>query len=269
MGALSERAAWGTVREDYSADGAAWEYFPHDHARSRAYRWGEDGLAGICDDRQHLCFALALWNGHDPILKERLFGLTNGEGQSRRGRQGVLLLSRQHADALVHEVLYKYPQAAYPYADLVDENRQRGAQRPRVRTARHRRVRRRPLLRCLVEYAKATPEDILIRITVENRGPEAARAARAADALVPQYVVVDARARRQARAARSGGAGGRAIVAAIRSELGERCLYAEGAPELLFTENETNASRLFGARTRSRSSRTASTITSSTADATP
>ena len=100
---LSERA-WGTVREDYSATGDAWDYFPHDHARSRAYRWNEDGLAGICDRHQHICFALALWNGHDPILKERLFGLTRPPGQSRRGRQGVLLLPRQHADPLLHEV---------------------------------------------------------------------------------------------------------------------------------------------------------------------
>ena len=111
---LSERQ-WGTVREDYSPDGTAWEYFPHDHARSRAYRWGEDGIGGISDRHQRICFALALWNGRDPILKERLFGLTGERRQPRRRREGVLLLPRLDADALLHEDLYKYPQAAFPY----------------------------------------------------------------------------------------------------------------------------------------------------------
>ena len=144
---LSERQ-WGTVREDYCPDGDAWDYFPHDHARSRAYRWGEDGIAGISDDQQRLCFALALWNGRDPILKERLFGLTGSRGQPRRGRQGVLLLPRRHADPLLHaRCSTSTRRRAFPYA-----RPRRGEPPPRpdaagVRAGRHRRLRRGPLLR--------------------------------------------------------------------------------------------------------------------------
>ena len=122
---LSERQ-WGTVREDYSADGTAWEYLPHDHARSRAYRWGEDGIAGICDDQQQLCFALALWNGADPILKERLFGLTGNEGNHGEDvKEYYFYLDNVPSHAYM-KYLYKYPQRAFPYADLVEENRRRG-----------------------------------------------------------------------------------------------------------------------------------------------
>ena len=143
---LSERQ-WGTVREDYSANGDAWEYLPHDHARSRAYRWGEDGIAGICDDRQQLCFALALWNGADPILKERLFGLTGTEGNHGEDvKEYYFYLDNVPSHAYM-KYLYKYPQRAFPYADLVDENRRRGARRSGIRAARHRHLRRRPLLR--------------------------------------------------------------------------------------------------------------------------
>ena len=143
---LSERQ-WGTVREDYSADGDAWEYFPHDHARSRAYRWGEDGIAGFCDHEQRLCLSLALWNGHDPILKERLFGLTNGEGNHGEDVKELYYYLDATPTHSYLKMLYKYPQRAFPYARLVDENRRRDAQRAGVRAARHRRVRRRPLLR--------------------------------------------------------------------------------------------------------------------------
>ena len=122
---LSERQ-WGTVREDYSANGDAWNYFPHDHARSRAYRWGEDGLAGICDQEQRLCFALALWNGQDPILKERLFGLTNGEGNHGEDVKEYYYYLDAAPDHSYLKMLYKYPQAAYPYAQLLNENRSRG-----------------------------------------------------------------------------------------------------------------------------------------------
>ena len=206
---LSERQ-WGTVREDYSADGDAWDYFPHDHARSRAYRWGEDGLAGICDDQQRLCFALALWNGSDPILKERLFGLTEQRGQPRRGRQGVLLLPRRHADALVPaSASTSTRRRAFPYDDLVDENRA-----PRAATS--------PSTSCSTPASSTTtatstsssstprpaPDDILIRITVAQPRPGRGAAAPAADAVVPQHVVVDAAARAEARrcAAVDGGA---------------------------------------------------------------
>ena len=163
------------MREDYSADGDAWRYFPYEQARSRAYRWNEDGLAGICDRQQHICFALALWNGRDPILKERLFGLSGPAGQSRRGRQGVLLLPRLDADPLVHEVALQVSAGRVPL-------RASRARRTRAAAATSREF---ELLDTgvfdddryfdvFVEYAKASPDDILIRITVENRGPEAA-----------------------------------------------------------------------------------------------
>ena len=143
---LSERQ-WGTVREDYSPHGNAWDYFPHDHARSRAYRWGEDGLAGFCDDQQRLCLALALWNGRDPILKERLFGLTNGEGNHGEDVKELYYYLDATPTHSYLKMLYKYPQRAFPYARLVEENRRRGTARAGVRAARHRRLRRRPLLR--------------------------------------------------------------------------------------------------------------------------
>ena len=171
---LSERA-WGTVREDYSPDGTAWEYFPHDHARSRAYRWNEDGLAGICDRHQQICFALALWNGRDPILKERLFGLTGNEGNHGEDVKEYYFYLDSTPTHSYMKYLYKYPQAAFPYAQLVEENRRRGKRDDGVRAARHGRLRRQPLLRCSVEYAKGTPDDILVLVTVSNRGPEAAR----------------------------------------------------------------------------------------------
>ena len=145
---LSERQ-WGTVREDYSADGTAWEYFPHDHARSRAYRWGEDGIAGMSDAEQRVCLSLALWNGRDPILKERLFGLTNAQGNHGEDvKEQYFYLDATPSHSYL-KMLYKYPQRAFPYADLVEENARRGTQHAGVRAARHRRVRRRPLLRRL------------------------------------------------------------------------------------------------------------------------
>ena len=143
---LSERA-WGTVREDYSPDGTAWDYFPHDHARSRAYRWNEDGLAGICDRHQRICFAIALWNGRDPILKERLFGLTGSEGNHGEDVKEYYFYLDSTPTHSYMRFLYKYPQAPFPYAQLVEENRRRGRHDARVRADRHRRLRRRPLLR--------------------------------------------------------------------------------------------------------------------------
>ena len=143
---LSERQ-WGTVREDYSESGDAWNYFTHDQARSRAYRWGEDGIAGISDDKQRLCFALALWNGKDPILKERLFGLTNSEGNHGEDVKEYYFYLDSTPTHSYMKYLYKYPQAAFPYDDLVETNRRRSRQRIRVRTARYRRLRRGPLLR--------------------------------------------------------------------------------------------------------------------------
>src|SRR5207244_3918072 len=171
---LSERQ-WGTVREDYSADGTCWDYLPHDHARSRAYRWGEGGLLGITDRECRLCFALALWNGRDPILKERLFGLTNSEGNHGEDvKEQYFYLDATPTHSYL-KMLYKYPQREFPYGRLVEENGRRGPHAPELELvdlgvfddARYFDV--------FVEYAKAGPNDILCQITIENRGPETAR----------------------------------------------------------------------------------------------
>jgi hypothetical protein len=237
---LSERQ-WGTVREDYSPYGNAWDYFPHDHARSRAYRWGEDGLAGISDDMQQLCLALALWNGQDPILKERLFGLTNGEGNHGEDvkEQYYYLDATPTHSYLKH--LYKYPQRAYPYAWLVDESRRRGKQDPEFELLDTGVFDDDRYFDVFVEYAKAAPEDLLMRITVHNRGPEAASID-----LLPQLWFRNTWSW-------SGGAkpGLRLVdgaVVAHHERLGEYRLHVEGNPTFLFTENETNIARVFGAQ---------------------
>ena len=170
---LSERQ-WGTVREDYSGNGDAWNYFTHDQARSRAYRWGEDGLAGISDDRQSLCFALALWNGKDPILKERLFGLSNSEGNHGEDVKEYYFYLDSTPTHSYMKYLYKYPQAAYPYSDLIETNRNRGRGNPEYELLDTGVFDQDRYFDVFVEYAKASPEDILIQITVHNRGPEAA-----------------------------------------------------------------------------------------------
>ncbi|MCL4792194.1 MAG: glucosidase, partial [Gammaproteobacteria bacterium] len=170
---LSERQ-WGTVREDYSADGSAWEYFPHEHARSRAYRWGEDGIAGFCDRTQTLCLALALWNGRDPILKERLFGLTNSQGNHGEDVKELYYYLDATPTHSYLRMLYKYPQAGFPYARLLDENRQRGISGPEYELMDTGVFDDDRYFDVFVEYAQATPEDILMRITAVNRGPEAA-----------------------------------------------------------------------------------------------
>ena len=170
---LAERQ-WGTVREDYSAQGAAWDFFPHDHARSRAYRWGEDGLLGMCDDQMRLCFALALWNGVDPILKERLFGLTNAEGNHGEDvKEQYFYLDATPSHSYL-KMLYKYPQRAYPYAELVAENARRGTGAPEYELLDTGIFAEDRYFDVFVEYAKAAPEDIVMQITVCNRGPEAA-----------------------------------------------------------------------------------------------
>ena len=197
---LSERQ-WGTVREDYSADGDAWDYFPHDHARSRAYRWGEDGIAGFGDDQ--------LQSVPRPRAVERPRPDPQGAAvrPDQRARAITARTSRSSTTTSTPrrrtrymKMLYKYPQAAFPYARLVEENRRRGRERAGVRAARHRRLRRRPLLRRRVEYAKAAPDDILMQVTVAQPRPGRGAAARAAAALVPQHLVVEAR-RREADAA--------------------------------------------------------------------
>src|SRR6516162_9571452 len=167
---LSERQ-WGTVREDYSDDGNAWNYFSHDQARSRAYRWGEDGIAGISDDKQQLCFAIALWNGRDAILKERLFGLTNGEGNHGEDVKECYFYVDATPTHSYLKALYKYPQDAFPYARLVEENRRRGKQDPEFELLDTGIFNQNRYFDVFAEYAKAAPDDILIRITVVNCGP--------------------------------------------------------------------------------------------------
>src|SRR6266508_1998170 len=170
---VSERQ-WGTVREDYSADGNAWDYLSHDDARSRAYRWGEDGLLGISDDYQNLCFALALWNGQDPILKERLFGLTGNEGNHAEDvKEAYYFLDNTPTHAYM-KGLYKYPQRAYPYSDLVETNRRRGRQDPEYELIDTGIFAENRYFDVVVEYAKHEPEALFIRITATNRGPDVA-----------------------------------------------------------------------------------------------
>src|ERR1700751_1479743 len=170
---LSERQ-WGTVREDYSPHGNAGDYFPHDHARSRAYRWGEDGIAGFSDREQRLCFALALWNGRDPILKERLFGLTNGEGNHGEDVKELYYYLDATPTHSYLKMLYKYPQREFPYCRLVEENARRGKTETEFELLDTGIFDDDRYFDVFVEYAKAAPEDILMRVTVYNRGPEAA-----------------------------------------------------------------------------------------------
>ena len=241
---LSERA-WGTVREDYSPYGTAWDYFPHDHARSKVYRWGEDGLGGICDRHQYVCFALSLWNGRDPILKERLFGLTGNEGNHGEDVKEYYFYLDSTPTHSYMKYLYKYPQAAFPYAWLVEENRRRGRGAPEFELLDTGVFAEDRYFDVLAEYAKATPEEILIRLQVINRGPEAAQVN-----LLPTIWFrntwswgLDARRPRL----RKGPAVREASVVELNHQYyGHRRLYCESLPELLFTENETNSRRLYG-----------------------
>ncbi len=239
---LSERQ-WGTVREDYSGSGDAWNYLTHDQARSRAYRWGEDGLAGMSDDHQYLCFAVALWNGQDPILKERLFGLTNNEGNHGEDVKEYYFYLDSTPTHSYMKFLYKYPQAAYPYSDLVATNRRRSRQEFEYELIDTGVFDQDRYFDVFVEYAKAAPEDILIQITVCNRGPDPAtlhvlptlwfRNIWSWGNDSPKPVL------RQATVSDAGG-----TIAASHPQLGERLFCYEGAAELLFTENETNTERL-------------------------
>lgn len=236
---LSERS-WGTVREDYSADGTAWDYFPHDHARSRTYRWNEDGLAGICDARQHICFSVALWNGKDPILKERLFGLTGSEGNHGEDVKELYYYLDSTPTHSYMRMLYKYPQAEYPYANLVDENKRRGKLDPEYELIDTGIFEENRYWDVEIEYAKVDPEDILIRITVSNRGPDAATLHLLPTILFRNnWTWNDSDKHPQLYAAKG-------VVELDEIYLGRRRLYCEGSPELLFTENESNTKRLWG-----------------------
>jgi hypothetical protein len=239
---LSERA-WGSVREDYSAYGTAWDYFPHDHARSRAYRWNEDGLGGICDRHQRICFAVALWNGRDPILKERLFGLTGSEGNHGEDVKEYYFYTDSTPTHSYMKFLYKYPHAAFPYADLVDENRRRGKLAPEYELLDTGVFNDRRYFDVEIEYAKADVEDILIRIRVSNRGPEAATIR-----VLPTVWFRNAwswsNTGERPRLARD--AGNPNAIVLDEPTYGRRWLRAAGDPALLFTENETNTARVFG-----------------------
>jgi hypothetical protein len=237
---LSERH-WGTVREDYSPTGDAWEYLSHDAARSRAYRWGEDGIAGVSDDRQLLCLAVALWNGRDPILKERLFGLTNSEGNHGEDVKELYYYLDATPTHSYLKMLYKYPQAEFPYARLVDENRRRGKDQPELELIDTGIFDDRRYFDVFVEYAKAAPNDLLMRITVYNRGPASATLdvlpqlwfrntwSWNGEAARPQLCATDDR-----------------TVSAHHPDLGRYILRCDGLATLLFSDNDTNAARLFG-----------------------
>jgi hypothetical protein len=240
---LSERQ-WGTVREDYSQDGNAWNYFSHDQARSRAYRWGEDGLAGISDDKQQLCFAIALWNGRDPILKERLFGLTNSEGNHGEDVKEYYFYLDSTPTHSYMKYLYKYPQQAFPYLDLVETNRRRSREEFEYELIDTGIFGADRYFDVFVEYAKADPEDILIRISVHNRGPEPA------DLFVLPTLWFRntwswSKSAKPTLTQIQDGADVASILAS-HPQLGSCTLQCEGSPELLFTENETNVKRIWG-----------------------
>ncbi|MGJ7508411.1 MGH1-like glycoside hydrolase domain-containing protein [Variovorax sp. GT1P44] len=246
---LSERQ-WGTVREDYSDNGDAWNYFTHDQARSRAYRWGEDGLAGISDDHQILCFALALWNSRDPILKERAFGLANSEGNHGEDVKEYYFYLDSTPTHSYMKYLYKYPQAAYPYNDIVTTNRNRGKNELEYELLDTGVFDDNRYFDVFVEYAKAAPDDVLVRITAFNRGPDAA----------PLHLLPTLWFRNTWTQSGGGSkpilervaSGGTATVRARHTDplflesLDEYHLYCDADVPLLFTENETNNARLFG-----------------------
>ena len=245
---LSERQ-WGTVREDYSENGDAWNFFTHDHARSRAYRWGEEGIAGISDDRQHLCFALALWNGKDPILKERLFGLTNSQGNHGEDVKEYYFYLDNTPSHSYMKYLYKYPQVAFPYEELVRVNGQRSREEMEYELLDTGVFNEDRYFDVFIEYAKDGPEDILVKISAINRGPEAAELH-----LLPtlwfrnnwsEWIAKSNRAASKPMLALIKQPKGVSALTADHSHLGEYTLYCEGDVPLLFAENETNHERLF------------------------
>ncbi|PYY01301.1 MAG: glucosidase, partial [Acidobacteria bacterium] len=247
---LSERA-WGTVREDYSANGDAWGYFTFDQARSRAYRWNEDGIAGFCDRHQLICFAVAMWNGHDPFLKERLFGLSGQEGNHGEDVKECYFYLDNTPTHSYMKALYKYPQQEFPYPRLIEENRRRTRLDPEFELMDTGIFDDGRYFDVFVEYAKATSEDILIRITAWNRGPETARLH-----LLPTiwfrnlWSWKDDPEQIKPKLERMADVQGMPLMRVYHPQYGERWLFAEGSPQLLFTENESNLRRLFNAPNR-------------------
>ena len=240
---LSERQ-WGTVREDYSENGDAWNYFTHDQARSRAYHWGEDGLAGFSDDHQRLCFALALWNGKDPILKERLFGLTNSEGNHGEDVKEYYFYLDSTPTHSYMKYLYRYPQNAYPYGDLIQTNRLRGRNDSEYELLDTGVFNDDRYFDVFVEYAKATATDILIQISLCNRGPDAA----SLRALPTLWFRNTWRwwPEQPKPSLRQMPGQNTVTIETTHAELGSLLLHCDGNPQLLFTENDTNNERLFG-----------------------
>jgi hypothetical protein len=236
---LSERQ-WGTVREDYSPDGDAWHYFPHDQARSRAYRWGEDGLAGVSDEKQHLCLALALWNGHDPFLKERLFGLTNPQGNHGEDVKELYYYLDATPTHSYLKMLYKYPQHEFPYARLVEENGRRRREQPEFELRDTGVFEEGRYFDVFVEYAKAAPDDLLLLVTVHNRGPEAAPVH-----VLPQVWFRNTWSWASGSVRPVLAASDERTVLVRHSELGAYHVHGDGEPALLFSDNDTNAPRLF------------------------
>ncbi len=242
---LSERG-WGTVREDYSPAGDAWDFFPHDHARSRAYRWNEDGLAGVCDDRQTLCLALAFWNGRDPILKERIFGLTGTDGNHGEDAKEYWWYLDSTPTHSWMRWRYMYPHEEYPYQRLIDENRSRGKLDPEFELVDTGIFDGGRYWEISADYAKGSPEELLIRLTLRNAGPEAA----ALDVLPTlwfrntwSWELLTAKPSITLE---------RGVLVAEHPTLGRRVLSASDSPQALFCENETNVERLFGAPSATR-----------------
>ncbi|HUC86647.1 MAG TPA: hypothetical protein VL970_15730, partial [Candidatus Acidoferrales bacterium] len=239
---VSERQ-WGTVREDYSPGGTAWDYFPHDHARSRAYRWGEDGIAGISDDRQRLCLALAMWNGKDPILKERLFGLTNSEGNHGEDVKELYYYLDATPTHSYLKMLYKYPQREFPYAQLVAENARRKAdgRQPEFELLDTGIFDDDRYFDVFVEYAKAATADLLMRVNVHNRGPDAAEIH-----LLTQLWFRNTWSWKQCSSRPEISRSNREVLTVRHAEIGDYHLYCDGQPEILFCDNDTNVRRLYG-----------------------
>jgi hypothetical protein len=237
---LSERQ-WGTVREDYSQDGNAWNYFSHDQARSRTYRWGEDGLAGISDDSQRLCFAVALWNERDPILKERIFGLTNSEGNHGEDIKEYYFYIDSTPTHSYMKYLYKYPQREFPYLDLVETNKRRSREEFEYELIDTGIFNEDRYFDVFVEYAKETPEDLLIRITVHNRGPESARLH-----VLPTLWFRNTWETKEDEEKPLIQERDRGVIRTFHKKLGDYTLICDPNAELLFTNNETNAQRLWG-----------------------
>jgi hypothetical protein len=236
---LSERQ-WGTVREDYSQDGNAWGYFSHDQSRSRAYRWGEDGLGGISDDKQRLCFAVALWNERDPILKERLFGLTNSEGNHGEDVKEYYFYLDSTPTHSYMKYLYKYPQREFPYRDLVETNARRNREELEYELLDTGAFADDRYFDVFVEYAKAGPDDVLVRIVVHNRGPEPARLH-----VLPTLWFRNTWSWGEDERKPVVRQNGASAIQASHDELGTYTLTCEGSPDLLFTENESNSERLW------------------------